>query len=334
MRNCLVIGGGGFLGQALVRILRERGDRVFVLARQRHPAVEAMGAESLQGDITDPQATLDACRDRDVVFHTASKAGVWGPDSDYESINVQGTRNVLDACLKAGVPGLVYTSTPSVIYDPQTRIEGVDESLPYPDRFECAYARTKARAERMVLEAHGQKGLCTIALRPHLIYGPGDPHLIPRVLQRAREGRLFQVGDGTNRVDLTFVDNAAQAHVLAGDRIQTAGGRAYFLSDGEPVALWPWIAGVLEAVGIPPVRRTLSYGTARALGIAMEGIHSLLRLPGEPRMTRFVASQLATSHWFDISASRNNLGYEPQVSGAEGTRRLVEWIRAGGLERA
>jgi nucleoside-diphosphate-sugar epimerase len=210
----------------------------------------------------------------------------------------------------------------------------VDESLPYPDRFECAYARTKARAEKMVLEAHGQKGLCTISLRPHLIYGPGDPHLIPRVLQRAREGRLFQVGDGTNRVDLTFVDNAAQAHILAGDRIQTAGGRAYFLSDGEPVTLWPWIAGVLEEVGIPPVRRSLSFGMARALGLLMEGLYTLLRLPGEPRMTRFVASQLATSHWFDISASRRELGYEPQVSGAEGTRRLIEWIRAGGLDGA
>lgn len=334
MSNCLVIGGGGFLGQALVRLLRERGDSVFVLARQRHPAVEALGAESLQGDITDPQATLDACRDRDLVFHTASKAGVWGPESEYQRINVQGTRNVLDACLKAGVPRLVYTSTPSVIYHPRTRIEGIDERLPYPERFECAYARTKAQAEKMVLEAHGQKGLCTVALRPHLIYGPGDPHLIPRVLQRAREGRLFQVGDGTNRVDLTFVDNAAQAHVLAGDRIQTAGGRAYFLSDGEPVALWPWIAGVLEAVGIPPVRRSLSFGMARALGCLMEGVHTLLRLPGEPRMTRFVASQLATSHWFDISAARRELGYEPQVSGAEGTRRLIEWIRGGGLERA
>jgi len=325
--DCLVIGGGGFLGLALVRQLLERGDRVTVLARQKHPAVQTLGAGCLQGDIRDPEAMQKACQGRDVVFHTASKAGIWGAEAEYQAINVQGTRNVLSACQAAGVPRLVYTSTPSVIY-PTGSIEGVDETIPYPDRFECAYARTKAAAEQMVLGAHGQGGLATVALRPHLIYGPEDPHLIPRVLQRAREGRLFRVGPGTNRVDLTYVDNAAHAHVLAADRIDTAGGRAYFLSDGAPVLLWAWLTELLEQVGIPPVRRSLPYGLTRALGSAMEAAYTLLRLPGEPRMTRFLASQLATSHWFDISAARRNLGYEPQVTGPEGTRRLVEWIRA------
>jgi len=327
MSDCLVLGGGGFLGQALVRQLRERGDRVTVMARQRHAAVEALGARSLQGDLRDLEAVEAACQGRDVVFHVASKAGIWGAEADYQAINVEGTRNVLAACRRARVPRMVYTSTPSVIY-PTGSIEGVDESIPYPARFECAYARTKAAAEKLVLQAHGQEGLATVALRPHLIYGPGDPHLIPRVLQRAREGKLFRVGPGTNRVDLTYVDNAAQAHVLAADRAETAGGRAYFLSDGAPVVLWTWLAELLEQVGIPPVRRSLPYGLTRALGAIMEGLYALLGLPGEPKMTRFLASQLATSHWFDISAARRDLGYEPRVSGVEGTRRLVEWIRA------
>ena len=332
-RNCLVTGGGGFLGLVMVRKLRQRGDRVTVLARSRHASVEALGAESLQGDLADREVALAACRGRDVVFHVASKAGIWGPEAEYQRINVQGTRNLLDGCREAGVPRLVYTSTPSVIYHPSASLEGVDESLPYPERFECAYARTKAAAERMVLEAHGRDGLSTVALRPHLIYGPGDPHLVPRVLQRAREGRLVRVGTGENRVDLTFVENAADAHLLAAERVETAGGRAYFLSDGEPVLLWKWLADLLTQMGIPPVRRSMPYGAAWALGAAMEGVYALLRLKGEPRMTRFLASQLATSHWFDISAARRDLGYEPRVSGAEGTRRLVEWLRAGGAAR-
>lgn len=327
MRDCLVTGGGGFLGEALVRLLRARGDRVSVLARRRHPAVEALGAESVQADLADRAAVAEACAGRDVVFHVAAKAGIWGPDAEFVAVNVVGTRNVIDGCRAARVPTLVYTSTPSVVY-PVGHLEGVDESLPYPERFECSYARTKAKAERMVLQAHGH-GLSTVALRPHLIYGPGDNHLIPRVLQRAREGRLVRVGDGRNLVDLTYVDNAAEAHVLAADRIAQAGGKAYFLSNGEPVRLWEWLDALLAQVGLPPVQRSLPYGAARLVGTAMELAWSGLRLGGEPRMTRFLASQLATSHWFDISAARRDLGYEPRVSNEEGTRRLVEWIRRG-----
>lgn len=326
MRDVLVTGGGGFLGEALVRMLLSRGDRVAVLARRRYPAVEALGATSVQVDVTDPAGVLAACRGRDVVFHVAAKAGIWGPSAEYEAINVQGTRNVVDGCRAAGVPTLVYTSTPSVVYAVGD-LSGVDERMPYPARFETAYARTKAQAERMVLEAHGD-GLATVALRPHLIYGPGDNHLIPRVLQRAREGRLFRVGDGRNLVDLTYVDNAAEAHVLAADSVAVAGGKAYFLSNGDPVNLWDWLNDLLRRVDLPPVRRGIPYGVARVLGLLMETAYSVLRLPGEPRMTRFLASQLATSHWFDISAARRDLGYEPRISNEEGTRRLADWIRS------
>lgn len=329
MRNCLVTGGSGFLGTALVGRLRERGDRVTVLARRSQPATEALGAETLRADLRDPEAVRAACRGRDVVFHVAAKAGIWGSEDEYEAINVRGTRHVLEGCWEAKVPTLVYTSTPSVVYA-RGSIEGGREDLPYPVRFECAYARTKAAAERMVLAAHGQDGLATVALRPHLIYGPGDPNLVPRVLQRAREGRLFRVGPGDNRVDLTFVENAADAHVLAADRIGTAGGKAYFLSDGEPVRLWDWIDELLRELAIPPLRRSVPYGLARAMGTAMETAWKVLHLPGEPRMTRFLASQLATSHWFDLTAARRDLGYEPKVSGREGFRRLVESLRPRG----
>lgn len=323
MRNCLVTGGGGFLGEALVRMLRERGDSVAVLARRRYPSVEALGAVSVQADVTDRAAVLDACRGRDVVFHVAAKAGIWGPAAEYEAINVGGTANVLEGCRAAGVPVLVHTSTPSAVYAVGD-LCGVDESIPYPSGFETAYARTKAQAERMVLEAHGQ-GLSTVALRPHLIYGPGDNHLIPRVLQRAREGRLFRVGDGRNLVDLTYVDNAAEAHLLAAERPT---GKAYFLSNGDPVNLWEWLNDLLRRVDLPPVRRSVPYGVARVLGLVLETVYSVLRLPGEPRMTRFLASQLATSHWFDLSAARRDLGYEPRISNEEGTRRLADWIRS------
>lgn len=323
MRNCLVTGGGGFLGQAVVRMLRERGDSVAVLARRRSPPVEALGAVSVQADVTDRAAVLEACRGRDVVFHVAAKAGIWGPAAEYEAINVRGTENVVEGCRAAGVPVLVHTSTPSAVYAVGD-LSGVDESLPYPSRFETAYARTKAQAERTVLDAHGP-GLSTVALRPHLIYGPGDNHLIPRVLQRAREGRLFRVGDGRNLVDLTYVDNAAEAHLLAAERPT---GKAYFLSNGDPVNLWDWLNDLLRRVDLPEVRRSVPYPLARILGLVLETVYSALRLPGEPRMTRFLAAQLATSHWFDISAARRDLGYEPRISNEEGTRRLAEWIRS------
>lgn len=329
--NCLVTGGGGFLGLALVRLLRERGDSVAVLARGRYPAVEALGATSVQGDVRDREAVVEACHGRDAVFHVASKAGFWGPFAEYQAVNVDGTRHVIEGCRVNNVPRLVYTSTPSAVY-PSGDVEGLSEAdLPYPKYFECAYAATKAEAEWLVLDAHGRQGVSTVALRPHLIFGPGDNHLIPRVLDRARSGKLFRVGDGENRVDVTYVDNAARAHLLAAERcVDAAGGKAYFLSQGEPVRLWSFMNDLLEGVGLPPVRRGVSYGAARVLGGMLEKVHGGLRLKGEPRMTRFLASQLATSHWFDISAARRDLGYEPVVSTEEGKRRLIEWLRTTG----
>lgn len=323
--KALVTGGGGFLGGVIVRQLLARGDEVRSLARGAYPELEALGVEVLRGDLSDGASVSKAVAGCDVVFHVAAKAGVWGSRASFEQANVEGTRNVLEACRAHGVSKLVYTSTPSVV-SAGGDVEGVDESAPYPERFEAEYPRTKAIAERLVLEANGPT-LATVALRPHLIWGPGDTQFIPRLVARAKAGRLRLVGDGRALVDVIYVDNAAEAHLLAADRLSPGSpvaGRAYFLSQGEPVAVADMINGLLEAAGLPPVTKRVSPGVAYAAGATMEFLYGALRLKAEPPMTRFLAKQLSTAHWFDISAARRDLGYQPRVSTQEGLRRLAE----------
>ena len=209
----------------------------------------------------------------------------------------------------------------------------MDESVRYPDRYTSPYPATKAIAERLVLEANGVGGFMTVSLRPHLIFGPGDPHLFPRIIARARQGQLFQVGEGRNRVDVVYVENAADAHLLAADKLgadSPVNGHAYFISQGVPVVLWEWINGILERMQLPRVGRKVSYGMARAVGAAMEIAYTVLPLRGEPRMTRFLADQLATSHYFDISNARKDLGYEPKVSTEDGLDRTLLALEANG----
>jgi 2-alkyl-3-oxoalkanoate reductase len=325
--KALVTGGGGFLGTAIVRLLRSRNDEVTVFARNRYAHLDGLGVRTLPGDLCDAGAVRAAVAGMDVVFHVGALAGVWGPRQAFWDVNVAGTRNVLTACRAAGVARLVYTSTPSVVFG-EDDLCGVDESVPYPNRYLAAYPETKAVAEREVLAACDER-LLTVALRPHLIWGPGDPHLIPRVLDRARRGRLVQVGDGRNLVDIVYIDNAAEAHVLAAEALQpgaACAGRAYFISQGEPVALWPWLNRIITATGLPPVTRTLSYATARRIGAACEFVYGVCRVRREPPMTRFVAAQLAKSHYFDIAAARRDLGFAPRVSTEEGVERLLAYL--------
>lgn len=324
--NVLVTGGGGFLGGAIVRMLVARGERVRSLARSRYPALEALGVEQVRGDIADPELVDRACEGVETVFHTAARAGVWGGYETYHRPNVIGTENVIAACHRRGVRRLIHTSSPSVIFD-GTDMEGVDESAPYPDRFEAPYPATKAIAEQKVRAAAGG-GLDTVCLRPHLIWGPGDPHMVPRILARAR--RLRRVGDGANRVDTIYIDNAAEAHLLAADRLAAKpeiSGRVYFISQDDPIPLWEMIDRILAAGGKPPLQKTLSPAAAYRLGAVLEWIYRILHLSGEPPMTRFVAAELATSHWFDISAARRDLGYAPSVSTEEGLARLAAWLQ-------
>ena len=321
------------MGRGITERLLARGDEVVVLARGSYPDLEARGARMVRAALTEAEAVAAACAGRDVVFHVAAQAGIWGPFETFYQSNVVGTRNVLAGVRAHRVPRLVYTSSPSVTFD-GTDAVNADERLTYPSHFENAYSATKAEAEQAVLAAAQRGDVAATAMRPHLIWGPGDPHLIPRVVKAARAGRLVQVGDGTNKVDITYVENVVDAHLLAGDALHAghpANGRAYFVSNGEPVALWPWINGLLERLGIPVVKRRISVGTARRIGTAMEAAYRWLDLPGEPRMTRFLAAQLGTSHWYDISALRRDLGYTPRVGLDEGFEALVAWLKAKGI---
>jgi nucleoside-diphosphate-sugar epimerase len=326
--NVLVTGGGGFLGSALGSALAARGDRVCSFSRNPHPGLSALGIAHIRGDISDAPALERACAGMDAVFHTAAKPPPWGDFRDYQRTNVEGTAHVIAACRTNGVPRLIYTSTPSVVFGGRD-LQGVDESAPYPARYSAHYPLTKAQAERAVIRA-GAGDLKTIVLRPHQIWGPGDPHFVPRIIARAR--RLRRIGDGRNRVDTTYIDNAVQAHLLAADALRTRpalSGRVYFISQGEPIPAWDMIDAILKAAGLGPVRGHIGYRPAWALGLILEKIYGWLRLPGEPPMTRFVADALAKAHWFDIGAARRDLGYAPRVSTAEGLERLAAWLRKG-----
>ena len=328
--KALVTGAGGFLGLYLVEQLVARGDRVRGFCRGTYAELDALRVETVRGDLRDRERVLAACRGMDVVFHTAGVAGIGGPWGRYYEINTLGTRNVVEACHQTGVGRLVYTSSPSVTFDGADQ-EGVDESSPYPARWLAHYPHSKALAEQAVLEANGKQGLLTCALRPHLIWGPRDRHLIPRLLARARSGRLVRVGDGKNKIDTIYVENAAAAHLQAADALcpgSPVAGQAYFLSQGEPVLCWQWIDEILGLAGLAPVRKSISLSMAWKLGAVMETAYHLFRLPGEPPMTRFLATQLARSHYFDISRARRDFGYQPRVSTSEGMKRLKEWLVA------
>lgn len=331
MTRCLVTGGGGFLGQYIVEKLVARGATVRSLSRHQYDALEQLGVEQMQGDIRDLSAVDRACRGMDVVYHTAAIAGVWGPWERYHQINTVGSQHVIASCQKYDVQRLIYSSSPSVTFDGSDQCN-VNEAAPYPKTWLCHYPHSKALAEQAVLAANSPN-LRTCALRPHLIWGPRDQHLIPRLLDRARKRQLRIVGDGTNLVDMVYVENAADAHLLAadalGEREAKAAGRAYFISQGAPVNCWDWINDILRLAQIPPVTKRISFRMAWNLGRVLETIHGLVGREEEPRMTRFLAAQLATSHYFDISRAREDFGYVPQISTTVGMQRLANWCGTG-----
>ncbi|HUP79009.1 MAG TPA: NAD-dependent epimerase/dehydratase family protein [Pirellula sp.] len=312
--SILVTGYGGFLGRAICRELIRHGYRVRGLARNKYPELEAIGVECLKASATAGLACDDACRGMDGVIHTAARAGVWGPAKLYEQINVAATDNLLSSCRKLGIGAFVYTSSPSVTFDGSAQCN-INESVPYPTQWLCHYPRTKAIAEQLILNANDSTRFATCSLRPHLIWGVGDPHLIPRVIERCRSGRLRRVGDGTNLIDTAHVDHVAIAHRLALERMldrdQNASGRAYFITDGEPIECWKWITTILESANMTPPKKCISFNAAYRLGAVLELVYRLLRISSEPPMTRFVAAQLGVDHYFDISSAKNRLGFQP-----------------------
>ena len=321
----LVTGCGGFLGSEIVRQLIARGDCVVGLARGDYPYLCSLGMEPRRGDLTDRGFVLQTVRDVDAVVHTAALAGVWGPRDRFYAVNVSATEHVIEACRGAGIATLVFTSSPSVTFSGRDQCH-VDESAAYPDRWMCAYPETKAIAERAVLAAHTPGKLHTCALRPHLIWGENDPHLLPRIVVRARRGRLPIIGPGTNRVDTVHVINAAAAHLDAIDalqeRPQTAGGRPYFIAQDDPVDCWEWIGTVCEIAGVPRPSRRIGFRAAYLVGAGCELLYRVAGRQAEPPMTRFVACQLARHHYFDTTASRERLGYRPRISMKQGLDRL------------
>jgi len=330
MQKALVTGGGGFVGLAVVKRLTAMGVETTVVGRHRYQEVDRLGARCLIGDIRDREFLEYAVRGMDTVFHVAAKAGIWGDRESYYSINVTGTENVIEACRKQDVRNLVQTSTPSVVFNGRD-IEGGSETLPYSDNPLCHYAATKIIAEKLVLAANSEN-LRTTSLRPHLVWGPGDTQIIPRLLQRGREGSLKIVGTGRNKVDISYIDNVADAHILAAENLEKCGGAAgesFFISQGEPVSLWQWINELFAGVGIPPVRKSISLPAAYRIGLLLENIYRLLRLQQEPRMTRFLAEQLAMSHWFFIDKAKSILSYSPRVPTGLGVDRLLQWLEPG-----
>ena len=325
----LVTGGGGFLGRAIVEQLLQRGDEVTVFSRGAYPELGEAGARLVRGDIKNLEAITRVCEGIDTVFHVAAKAGLWGDWDSFYNVNVTGTENVITACHTHRIPRLIYTSSPSVIFDGKDQC-GVDETYPYPTRYENPYPHTKALGEQRVLEANSTS-LQTTSLRPHLIFGPRDNHLLPSLLARAREGKVPQIGDGKNKVDLTYVDDAARAHLLAADALKPGSpvaGSAYFITQDEPVVLWSWINSLLAALDIDPIRMKLPLWLARAGGAILVAIHSGFHLEAEPRITPFLASELAQNHYYDISKAEDDFGYQPTYSMAEATSNTIAWLKA------
>ncbi|TVQ37645.1 MAG: NAD-dependent epimerase/dehydratase family protein [Wenzhouxiangella sp.] len=318
----LVTGGGGFLGQAIVRQLLKRGDEVCVLNRSDYPTLSAQGVFCHRGDIADRETVVNAAAGCQAIFHVAAKAGPGLHGPDFERPNVTGTDNVLAACQAHGIASLVYTSSPSVVHGGGD-IENGDESLPYPDHFQAPYPETKARAERAVLAANGPT-LKTCALRPHLIWGPGDNQLLPRLIEKNRAGRL-RLPAPEKLIDTVYIDNAADAHILALDNLlgpATAAGKAYFISNGEPLPTGDIISRLLEASGETPRIGSISPRLAMAAATAIEGAWRLARRRSDPPLSRFVVEHLSTAHWYSLDAAERDLGYRPNISITEGLSRL------------
>ena len=310
--KALVTGGGGFIGRYIVEQLCAEKNEVIIFARNHYPQ---SGVQSIQGDLQDLQSIQRACQGIDAVFHVAAKPGIWGTWDSFYNPNVIGTYNVIAACQKQRVAKLIFTSSPSVIFNNQPQ-QGCDESLPYPRHYENIYSETKAMAEQAVIAANGPD-LLTVCLRPHLVWGPRDPNLLPRVIARARAGKLVQVGTGTNKVDITYVEDAARAHLLACKALKAGSataGQVYFISQDDPVILWSWFNNLLTLMDIPPVKRKISLGSARLLAGVMESAYRFLAIQSEPPLTRFSASVLALDHYYNISKAKRDFGYQPQFS--------------------
>lgn len=323
-----VTGGGGFLGLVLVKQLLAEHYQVVTYSRKTYKELDQLGVTHFQGDMSDLSTLKAAMTGCEAVFHAAAQVGIWGDYKDFYQANVLGTQNVLSACKELQIKYLVFTSSPSVVYE--DKAEGSDESLPYPQKYDAYYPETKAIAEQKVLKANSN-AMTTCALRPHLIWGPGDVHFIPRLFEKRRKGKLRLLGKGEHLVDTIYVDNAARAHIQAFEAMLEApgsvGGKAYFLSQDAPISISEFMNRLLDTGELPPIDKTINARVALFAGWLLQTVYKLFRIKSEPQVTLFVAKQLSSPHWYDISAAKRDFGYSPQVSIDEGMKRLKDWVR-------
>lgn len=313
----LVTGGTSLLGRVVAQQLNDRGDEVVTMQR----GVAAGSWKQVRGDIRDAAAVSSAVEGADAVVHLAARVSVVGDWDAFESVNVSGTQNVLDAARAHGVSRLVHVSSPSVAHFGEPLV-GADADAADPKRAHGHYARSKAMAERLVLGAVDDS-LAVVAVRPHLVWGPGDTQLIGRVVERAASGRLVLINGGTALIDTTYLDNAADALVAALDRVHDVSGEVFVVSNGEPRTVAELLTRICRATGVPEPTRSVPRIVASGAGVVVERAWSAFGRDGEPPMTRFLAEQLSTAHWFDQRHTQERLQWAPAVTLAEGFERLA-----------
>jgi 2-alkyl-3-oxoalkanoate reductase len=319
----LVTGATSLLARTTAEILLKRGDDVVCLQRGQ----SALAAEQVSADIRDADAVLRAASGCDAIVHAAAKVGVVGSWDDYRGINVDGTNNVLAAARAAGIQRVVYVSSPSVAHGGDA-IAGLGAEPPVLGRKNAYYAESKAMAEQAAVAAN-KSDLAVVAIRPHLVWGPGDTQLVGRILDRARSGRLALVGGGAALIDTTYITNAAESLVAALDRVRpdaACAGRAYVIANGEPRPIRDLVAGICAAAGVPFAPKDVPLPLALVAGSLVERIWKTTRRTTEPPLTRFLAEQLGTAHWFDPRPAKEDLGWTPRITIDQGLEALFAWF--------
>jgi len=337
MTVSLVTGGCGFVGAAIARALKARGDEVIVL--DVAPECPVDGVDYRRVDITDRAAVTEACRGVDTVIHNASIVHTKQNKQDVIwAVNLGGTENMLEAARQNEVPRFIYISSGSVVYEGKD-IENGDESLPYSSVSQAPYADSKIEAEKLTLADNGKGGMATCALRPHVVFGPGDNRFMPNLLARGRKGQLsVQIGRGIWLSDYTYVSNMTDAVLLADEALakdglnSVAAGQAYFITNGEPMPFWDFIRKVAARLGFPPIKYRAPKSLIYAIAAVKEGIDTLKggTLNAEDGMTRFAIRYMCTHHYFSIEKARRELGYNPAVSVDEGIERTCQHLEAIG----
>ncbi len=319
----LVTGATGMLGRSTAEALIARGDDVSVL--QRRPS--GLPCREVLADITDPDVVRRAMAGHDAVVHLAAKVGVSGSWHDYVTANVDGTRNVVAACRSTGVSRLIHVSSPSVAHAGHA-LMGVAAEPADPARARGAYARSKAAAELEALSADAA-ALAVLVVRPHLVWGPGDIQLVEPVVTRARTGRLLVVGSGAALIDTTYIDNASAAIVAAVDACGPVHGEPLVVSNGEPRPVYEILTRLCLAAGQAPPSRHVPFTAAWMAGAVAEAIWAARRRGDAPPLTRFLAEQMGTAHWFDQRRTRAALNWSPHVTLDDGFARLAAWYTSG-----